>query len=180
MSTDLAAARRRQALQRARTEAAARKRQSVLDTLQHLAGNGTRVTFEMVARHAGVSRQFLYGDTALRAAVEEARRSAPTVPRQDAPTGDGDALRTDLLLAREEIKRLRTENAKLKTKLVERAARAQLESEDTAARELTIRNAELVREAAALQRQLATAQEDLAACRETNRELMAQLNRRRP
>jgi hypothetical protein len=80
------------------------------------------VTFELVARRAGVSRQFLYGDVTLRTAVEEARGNVPTVPRRDTASHDSDGLRTDVLPAREETTRLRAENAKLKTKLVERAA----------------------------------------------------------
>jgi hypothetical protein len=156
MNTDLAAERRIAALQRARTSQAARKRQDVLDTLQTMTGNGVRVTFDLVARRAGVSRQFLYSDPELRTAVEQARSRPPSNPSRDV-TGDADGLLTDLLLAREEIKRLRSE---------------------TARRELTARNAELVRESSSLRRQLATAHEDLAAARDTNRDLMTELNRR--
>jgi hypothetical protein len=178
MSADTAAGRRIAALRQARTQDAARKHQAVLDTLQRMTGNGIHVTFQAVARRAGVSRQFLYGDATLRAAVQEARRRTPAIPRRDAPAGDG--TQTDLLLAREEIKRLRTEHAKLKTKLVEHLASSQLASEEEAVRELTIRNAELAREVTGLHRQLTIAQEDLAAARDTNRELMTELNRRQP
>lgn len=179
MSTDPAATRRIAALQQARAQDTARKRQAVLDTLQRLAGNGIRVTFESVARRAGVSRQFLYADAELRTAVEGARRRTPPLPRHTAPD-DSDGARADQLLAREEIKRLRAENTKLKAKLVEQVADSQLASDDDAIRELTVRNAELVREAAALRRELTTAQEDLDAARDTNRELMTEINRRQP
>jgi Family of unknown function (DUF6262) len=165
-------------LKRARAEDAARKRLSVADAIQKLADNGSRVTFELVARRAGVSRQFLYGDTELRAAVEDARRQTPTSPRPDIPaSADTAGLQTDLLLAREEITRLRAENTKLKTKLVERAASTVLDDQAEALRGLTARNAELARECAGLQRQLDAAHEDLAAARSTNRELMTELNR---
>jgi hypothetical protein len=179
MSADTAAGRRIAALRQARTQDAARKHQTVLDTLQQMTGNGVHVTFQVVARRAGVSRQFLYGDATLRAAVQQARRKTPAIPGRDAPA-DHDGAQTDLLLAREEIKRLRTEHAKLKTKLVEHLASSQLASEEEAVRELTIRNAELVREVTGLHRQLTTAQEDLAAARDTNRDLMTELNRRQP
>ncbi|MFC4117012.1 DUF6262 family protein [Nonomuraea zeae] len=116
MSTDHAA-RRVAALHRARADEAARKRQAVLDTLQKMAGNGVRVTLDLVARQADVSRQFLYSDSELRASVEQARNTPPSAPHHDLSEDSG-GLRTDLLLAREEIKRLRTENAKLKTKLI--------------------------------------------------------------
>jgi Family of unknown function (DUF6262) len=165
-------------LKRARAEDAARKRLNVTDAIRKLAGNGSRVTFELVARRAGVSRQFLYGDTELRAAVEDARRQTPSSPRPSIPaSGDTAGLQTDILLAREEITRLRAENNKLKTKLVEHAASAVLDGQDEALRGLTVRNAELVRECAGLQRQLDAAHEDLAAARATNRDLMTELNR---
>jgi hypothetical protein len=177
MSTDLAAERRIAALQRARTSQAARKRQDVLDTLQTMTGNGVRVTFDLVARRAGVSRQFLYSDPELRTAVEQARSRPPSNPSRDV-TGDADGLLTDLLLAREEIKRLRSETARLKTKLIQHVASSQLTPGDATLRELTARNAELVRESSSLRRQLATAHQDLAAARDTNRDLMTELNRR--
>jgi Family of unknown function (DUF6262) len=172
------AERRISTLKRARAEDAARKRRSVADAIQKLADNGSRVTFELVARRAGVSRQFLYGDKKLRAAVENARRQTPASPRPDIPAStDTAGLQTDILLAREEITRLRAENNKLKTKLIERAASTVLDGQDEAVRGLTARNAELVRECAGLQRQLAAAHEDLAAARATNRDLMTELNR---
>lgn len=166
-------------LKRARAEDAACKRLNVADAIQKLTDNGSRVTFELVARRAGVSRQFLYGDTELRAAVEDARRQTPASPRSDIPAADTAGLQTDILLAREEITRLRAENNKLKSKLVERAASAVLDGQDEALLGLTARNAELVRECAGLQRQLDTAHQDLAAARATNRELMTEFNRRR-
>ena len=145
-----------------------------------LVDNGSRVTFELVARRAGVSRQFLYGDKELRAAVENARRQPPVSPRP-ATSVDTDTagLQTDLLLTREEITRLRAENIKLKTKLIERAAGAVLDGQDEALRNLTARNAELVRENADLRRQLGGAHQDLDAARSTNRDLMTTLNRHR-
>jgi regulator of replication initiation timing len=165
------------ALKRARVEYSARKHRSVTDTIQRLTDNGSRITFELVARHAGVSRQFLYGDKELRAAIEQARREPPSAPPTRARTSDTDGLQTDLLLAREEISRLRAENTKLKTKLIERAAGAMLDGQDAAVHNLTTRNAELVRENADLRRQLAHGQQDLDAARATNRDLMTELNR---
>jgi hypothetical protein len=167
-------------LKRARAEDAVRKRQHVGDAIKRLTDSGSRVTFELVARRAGVSRQFLYGDKELRAAVEEARRQTPLFPRL-APAVDTDAagLQTDLLLSREEITQLRAENSRLKTKLIERAAGAVLDGQDEALRNLTARNAELVRENANLRRQLGEAHQDLDAARSTNRDLITTLNRHR-
>jgi regulator of replication initiation timing len=168
-------------LKRARAEDAVRKRQYVADAIKKLTDNGSRVTFELVARRAGVSRQFLYGDKELRTAVEDARRQTPASP-PPAITVDTDTagLQTDLLLTREEITRLRAENNKLKTKLVERAASTVLDGQDETVRDLTTRNAELVRENAELRRQLADSHEDLDAARATNRDLMTTLNRHHP
>jgi len=180
MSADTAAGRRIAALQQTRTQDTARKHQTVLDTLQPMTGNGIHVTFQKAARRAGVSRQFLHGDATLRAAVQDARHKTPMIPRRDAHADAGSAAQTDLLLAREEIKRLRTENTKLKTKPVEHLASSQLAPEEEPVRELTIRNAELAREVTGLHRQFTTAREDLAAARGTNRELMTELNRRQP
>jgi hypothetical protein len=178
MPSNDTAERRISALKRARAEDGTRKRRDVADAIQKLADNGSRVTFELVARRAGVSRQFLYGDNELRAAVEDARSWPPVDPRPDIPsTADTPGLQTDLVLAREEITRLRAENNKLKTKLVERAASSVLDGQDEAIRGLTARNTELVRECTGLQRQLAVAHEDLAAARATNRDLMTTLNR---
>jgi len=168
-------------LKRARAEDAARKRVDVANAIKKLTDNGSRVTFELVARRAGVSRQFLYGDMELRAAVEDARRQPPASPRPAiAVDTDAAGLQTDLLLSREEITRLRAENNKLKTKLIERAASFVLDGQDEAVRNLTSRNAELVRENAEMRRQLADSREDLDAARATNRDLMTELNRHRP
>lgn len=177
MSAD-PATRRTAALQRARASQSARKRQDVLDALQAISGNGIRATFDLVARRAGVSRQFLYSDPGLRTAVEQARSKPPLKPLRDVG-GDADGLRTDLLLAREEIKRLQSENAGLKNKLIQHVASSQLDSDDEKLHDLTARNAELAREAGSLRRQLAAAHDDLAAARDTNRDLMSELNRSR-
>lgn len=179
MPTNNTAEQRIATLKRARVAESVRKRQCVADAIKKLADSGSRVTFELVARRAGVSRQFLYGDKELRTAVEDARRQTPASPRPSIAVGtDTAGLQTDLLLTREEITRLRAENNKLKTKLIERAAGTVLDGQDEV-RNLTSRNAELVRENADLRRQLGEAHQDLDAARSTNRELMATLNRHR-
>lgn len=180
MTTD-PAARRIAALHQARASQSARKRQDVLDTLQAMSDNGIRATFDLVARRAGVSRQFLYSDPGLRTAVEQSRSNPPSRPARDITAGvtsDADGLRTDLLLAREEIRRLQSENARLKTKVIQHVAASQLDSDDEKLRALTTRNAELAREDSNLRRQLTAAREDLDAARDTNRDLMSELNRR--
>lgn len=177
MSAD-PAGRRIVALQQARASQSARKRQDVLDALRAMADNGIRATFDQVARRAGVSRQFLYSDPGLRAAVEQSRSNPPSKPARDVTTSDAGGLRTDLLLAREEIRRLQSENSRLKTKLIQHVASSQLDSDDEKLRALTTRNAELAREESSLRRQLTAAREDLDAARDTNRDLMSELNRR--
>ena len=177
MPSNNTAERRISTLKQARAEDAARKRRDVADAIQKLTDNGARVTFELVARRAGVSRQFLYGDTELRAAVEDARRQPPAHPWPDiSTTADTTGLQTDLLLAREEIARLRAENNKLKTKLIERAASSVLDGQDEAIRGLTARNTELVRECTGCNANLPWPTKT-SPPPATNRDLMTELNR---
>ncbi|MFI0420778.1 DUF6262 family protein [Spongiactinospora sp. 9N601] len=52
--------------------------------IRHLIKTGTPVTFQEVARHAGVSHTFLYGNAGLRARIEHLRRHRPHWPREPA------------------------------------------------------------------------------------------------
>lgn len=58
--------------------AAQRKRAATMDrataALDELAAGGSEISFQAVARHAGVSRQWLYGQPALRAQIEQLRQ----------------------------------------------------------------------------------------------------------
>ncbi len=100
----------------ARTHDSRDKRQRALDAVQALEATGRAVTFPAVARAAGVSTWLVYAQ-GVREHVETARRrqaAVPAVPKAQAtPVG----LRTDLALARVEIKRLRAERDKLQQRL---------------------------------------------------------------
>jgi cell division protein FtsB len=80
---------------------------------------GAAVSFQSVARRAGVSRQWLYTQPALRAQIERLRDRAPAradgIPAEQRATEA--SLRQRLETLRAENQRLRAENATLKTEL---------------------------------------------------------------
>lgn len=108
--------------------AAARKRstdtrQKAIKALRRLDSSGAPITFDTVAREAGVSRSWLYTQTDLRAEIERLRRRhrtaspAPVVPdRQRA--SDASLLRR-LEAATERIRRLEHDNRELRDSLTE-------------------------------------------------------------
>ena len=108
--------------------AAARKRsadtrQKAIKALRRLDSSGAPITFDTVAREAGVSRSWLYTQTDLRAEIERLRRRhrtaspAPVVPdRQRA--SDASLLRR-LEAATERIRRLEHDNRELRDSLAE-------------------------------------------------------------
>jgi Family of unknown function (DUF6262) len=100
-----AALKREQALQRTRT------------ALQELHASGEQVSFQMVARRARVSRQWLYSRPDLRSEIERLRERMPgsLVPaREQASTA---SLRQRLETLLEENRRLRAEITDLKGEL---------------------------------------------------------------
>jgi hypothetical protein len=80
---------------------------------------GAAISFQSVAQRAGVSRQWLYTQPALRAEIERLREHRPTrsdgVPARQRATEA--SLRQRLETLRAENQRLREENADLKTEL---------------------------------------------------------------
>lgn len=105
------------------SQAAAARHQRTVEraerALRELEVESAAVSFQAVARRAGVSRQWLYTQPALRAQIERLRDRAParddTVPaRQRASEA---SLRQRLETLRSENQRLRDENASLKTEL---------------------------------------------------------------
>ena len=96
-----------------------RATQAAVDALQALDHEGGPVTFQAVARRAGVSRQWLYTQPELRQQIEALRDRAPAradaVPaRQRASEA---SLRQRVESLRAENERLRAENASLKQEL---------------------------------------------------------------
>ncbi|MGB0092496.1 MAG: DUF6262 family protein [Solirubrobacteraceae bacterium] len=102
--------------------AARRKSESALAraraTLLVLHDAGVEITFQTVAAHAGVSRQWLYKNSELRAEVEKlrARQMGPR-PIPAAQRSSDASLRQRNLMLLEENKRLRRENGELKQEL---------------------------------------------------------------
>src|SRR5215218_4977186 len=104
-------------------QAAAERHQRAVEraerALRDLDAEGAAVSFQLVARRAGVSRQWLYTQPALREQIEQLRDRAPastsTVPARQRATEA--SLRQRLETLRAENQRLREENAGLKAEL---------------------------------------------------------------
>ena len=106
----IAAARRRHELTRAKAIRASRE-------LSHA---GTPVTFEAVARHAGVSRSWLYAQPGIRAEIQQLRDATARTPARPVPAGqrasDASLLaRLETALARN--RELASENQRLRRQL---------------------------------------------------------------
>ena len=107
--TPLAAAARR------KSESALARARAALVALHNA---GVEVTFQSVAEHAGVSRQWLYKNSELRAEVEKLRvRQSGPRPIPAAQRSSDASLRQRNLMLLEENKRLRRENGELKQEL---------------------------------------------------------------
>jgi hypothetical protein len=158
-----------------------------------LAAAGTPVTATAVATAAGVSTWLTYAD-GIREQVEAARhRQAEHEPAPAAPPGRGEpvtqaSLRTDLAIAREEIRRLRAEHDKLRARLrlqlgaeIEGPEKAELIARvatlETAARQLAAERDARTAEASHAQRRTRELEDDLTAARESLRRAIRQANR---
>jgi hypothetical protein len=103
--------------------AATRKRtrtlERALSALGELDSGGEPISFQAVARRAGVSRQWLYDQPELRAEIERLRRRPPTPapgpPAREQGSTASPRQRIEALL--EENRRLRAENAELREEL---------------------------------------------------------------
>jgi hypothetical protein len=87
--------------------------------LREFDAEGAQISFQSVARRAGVSRQWLYTQPTLRAEIERLRDRAPAradgIPARQRATEA--SLRQRLETLRAENQRLRDENADLRTEL---------------------------------------------------------------
>ncbi|MEA5457249.1 DUF6262 family protein [Sinomonas sp. JGH33] len=95
-------------------------RSKTIRTLRELERAGAPVTFEAVARHAGVSRAFLYAQPDLRADIERLRaatRRAPTPAIPASQRASDASLLARLHAANERIRTLTEENGKLRRRL---------------------------------------------------------------
>ncbi|MFE9123716.1 DUF6262 family protein [Streptomyces sp. NPDC007172] len=109
-------------LRRARTADSKAKTKRGLDAVVGLVAAGERITVARVARKAAVSTWFVYNSPdvhqAVRAAIQEQARhgipAAAVLPRQRVSEA---GLQTDLALAREEIRDLKTERDRLQARV---------------------------------------------------------------
>jgi hypothetical protein len=184
------------ALRAARAADSAAKRTRVRETIDRLEAAGTPVTATAVARAAGVSTWLVYAD-GVREHLDAARHRQARPPAIQARPAAGGApptpasLRTDLALAREEIRRLRTEHSKLRDRLRLRLG-AEIDGPDpaalitrvadleTLARKLTAERDARAAEAHQAQRRIRDLEDDLTAARETLRKVIKDNNRPRP
>lgn len=196
MTTTATGQARTAALRAARAKDSQDKRQRALATLERLEAAGTPVTFAAVATAAGVSSWLVYA-AGVREHVEAARRrqadrgvspsrSPVATSRPAAPA----TLRTDLAIAREQIKRLRAEQEKLRQRLRLQLG-AEIEGPDRAeliarVADLQAVNRQLVAgrdarsaEADAAQRRARELEDELTAVRESLRRVIRDKNRGR-
>jgi hypothetical protein len=191
----MTAATRTQAMLAARAKVSHDKRQRALAAIQALEAAGTPVTATAVATTAGVSTWLVYAD-GVREQLEAARRrqadrepgpSTPPPPGRSQPVTQA-SLRTDLAVARDEIRRLRAERDKLRARLrlqlgteIEGPDRAELiarvASLEAASRQLTAERDARAAEASHAQRRIRELEDDLTAARESLRRVIRQANR---
>jgi hypothetical protein len=182
-------------LRAARAKDSHDKRRRALAAIDALEAADTPITAAAVARAAGVSTWLLYTD-GVREHLNIARRRQ-AVPTSSPPrtTSPGDqapltpaSLRTDLALARAEIRRLRAEHDKLRRRLrlqlgaeIDGPDRAELvarvaDLESLTRRLLTERDARTT-EADLAQRRIRELEDDLTAARESLRRVIKDHNR---
>jgi len=187
---------RTQAMLAARAKASHDKRQRALTAVQALEAAGTPVTPAAVATAAGVSAWLVYAD-GVRQHVQAARqrqteRGHAPEPEPAPPPARGEtvtqaSLRTDLAVARDEIRRLRAERDQLRARLrlqlgaeIEGPGRAELiarvASLEAATRQLAAERDTRAAEASHAQRRIRELEDDLTAARESLRRAIRQAN----
>jgi hypothetical protein len=145
-------------LRAARQRDSAEKRRRVLTAVQDLLESGEPITFAKVARMAGVSTWLAYAP-GVREHIERARTRQAARPhhqRQAGTAATSASHQTDLLLAREEIRQLRTQLAELRQGLRHDLGR---QLDQLGSRDASLRVAELTRE----NQRLASAERQAAA-----------------
>jgi len=158
------------------------KRERVVAAADARLAAGHELSIAAIARHAGVSRKFIYTHPDLRSQIEQRARRA-TAPTNESAADGGvtvASLQADLANAKAHNSRLRQQLRALEQRFSEALGRdiaEQLEPpaerRDELRRELQDAQAQVFE----LQEQLADAREELDAVREINRELLAQHNR---
>jgi regulator of replication initiation timing len=179
------------ALTAARRADSAAKRERTLTAIERLTQAGSRITFARIAREADVSTWLLYNVPEVRAAAEAAlaEQSSRGVPAPG-PVSRGasaESLRTDLALAREEVKALRTENTRLRDRLrrtlgaeIDQASREelieQIQRQSDSLRTVTSERDTARAENQFLRPQVQELREQAQAQQDLNRDLMREVN----
>lgn len=191
----MTAAARTQAMLAARARDSQDKRQRALAAVQSLEAAGTQVTATAVATAARVSTWLVYAD-GVREHIQAARRrqaeretaAIPAAPPAGREPVTPASLRTDLAVARDEIRRLRAERDKLRGRLrlqlgaeIDGPSRAELiprvATLEAAARQLAAERDARAAEATHAQRRARDLQDELTAARESLRRVIRQANR---
>ncbi|MFJ4695153.1 DUF6262 family protein [Streptomyces sp. NPDC088766] len=175
-------------LRASRAKDSEEKTRRALDAVDGLLRSGRRITVAQVAREASVSTWFVYNQSPVHQAVQDGITTQRTQGRQnshapEAPQVSPAGLRTDLALAREEIKDLKKERDQLRNRvrlslgaelegvnqheLLERVQ--QIEQQNTALEQAL---SEARGQIAALESQLREAEDDLTAARASLRRAM--------
>jgi hypothetical protein len=156
---------------------------------------GAPVTAAAIAATAGVSTWLVYAhgvrehlEAARRRQAEHASPTASAAPATRPEPATPASLRTDLAVARDEIRRLRAEHGKLRNRLrlhlgaeIEGPDRAELIARvanlEAAARQLLAERDARAAEAALAQRRVRELEDDLTAARESLRRVIRDTNR---
>ncbi len=180
-------------LRAARAKDSTDKRRRAREAINALEAAGTPVTASAVADAAGVSTWLVYAD-GLREHLDQARRRqalpAPGHTRTHTaqPTATPASLRTDLALARDQIRQLRADNDKLRQRLrlqlgaeIDGPSRAELTSRvvdlENLNRQLLAERDARTAETHDAQRRIRDLEDDLTAARESLRRVIKQNNR---
>ncbi|MGH9011286.1 MAG: DUF6262 family protein [Acidimicrobiia bacterium] len=196
MTTNTARQARTAALNAARQKDSQDKRQRALAAIEALEATGAPVTAAAVAEAAGVSTWLIYSH-GVREHVEAARRRQPrgaiaSTRRSAGPDkfrATTASLKTDLAVAREEIRRLRAEQDKLRQRLrlhlgaeIEGPDRAELIARvadlEAVNRQLVAERDARAAEADTAGRRVRELEDDLCAARESLRRVIRTENRR--
>lgn len=175
-------------LRAARAKDSQHKRARVLAAIEALEAAGAPITAAAVASTAGVSTWLIYAD-GLRQHLDTARERQATRPPSTTPAPvTPDSVHTDLVIARTEIRRLRADNDKLRSRLrlqlgaeIEGPERAQLIERvatlDDVNRRLVAERDARAAELGLANRRIRELQDDLTAARDSLRQLIKDQNR---
>ncbi|HYB37059.1 MAG TPA: DUF6262 family protein [Mycobacterium sp.] len=162
------------ALKAARAKDSELKRRRALAALEALEASGASITFTAVAKAAGVSTWLVYSE-GIREHIDAARHrqahhgAAPAPKPSAKPTTTSDSLRTDLAIAQEQIKTLRTERDKLQQRLRLQLG-AELEAPDRAHLTARVADLEAINRQLVAERDARTTEADIAKSRVTELE----------